>query len=57
MKKFVAIMLIAMGAVAFAQTAAVRESSLSPAQLNIANAQRLIDKNPKDFEASRPSRT
>ena len=51
MKKLVAIMLIMMGAAAFAQTATVSESRLSPAQISIARAQQLIDKNSKDFEA------
>jgi|HubBroStandDraft_4_1064222.scaffolds.fasta_scaffold02239_2 tetratricopeptide (TPR) repeat protein len=51
MKKIVAFMLTILGAVSvFAQTAATT-SILSPAQLSIARAQQLIDKNPKDFEA------
>ncbi len=51
MKKTVAFMLIILGAVSvFAQTAATT-SILSPAQLSIARAQELIDKNPRDFEA------
>jgi tetratricopeptide (TPR) repeat protein len=52
MNKLVAILLIALGAsTAFAQIAATPDTKLSPAQLGIAQAQRLIDKNSKDFEA------
>jgi len=52
MKKFFAIILMFLGtALAFAQTTESQGRSLSPAQLSIARAQRVIDKNPKDFEA------
>jgi tetratricopeptide (TPR) repeat protein len=52
MKKLVVIMLIIFGvSVAFAQTTVTTAATLSPAQMNIARAQQLIDKNPKDFEA------
>ena len=52
MKKFVVITLIILGTSAsFGQVAAIPETHLSPAQLNIARAQQLIDKNAKDYEA------
>jgi tetratricopeptide (TPR) repeat protein len=51
MKNVVAIILILVGPASFAQTAGAREGTLSPAQMSIAQAQQLIDKNPKDFEA------
>jgi tetratricopeptide (TPR) repeat protein len=52
MKKLVAVLLVVLGtATAFAQAAATSTDKLSPAQLNIVRAQRLINKNPKDFEA------
>jgi tetratricopeptide (TPR) repeat protein len=52
MKNIVAITLVILGAAAgFAQTSAPQRPTLSPAQLNIARAQQIIDKNPKDYEA------
>ncbi len=52
MKKIVAITIVIMGtAVGFAQTSASQRPALSPAQLYIARAQQIIDKNPKDYEA------
>jgi tetratricopeptide (TPR) repeat protein len=51
MKKIVAFMLMVLGAVSvFAQTSATT-AILSPAQLSVARAQQVIDKNPNDFEA------
>jgi len=52
MKKLVAVILMFLGTTAaFTQATESQRSVVSPAQLSIANAQRLIDKNPKDFEA------
>ena len=52
MKKTVAIMLVILGtAAAFAQNPAPQPPASSPAQLNIAKAQQIIAKNPKDYEA------
>ena len=52
MKKTIAIMLTILGTVAaYAQNPAQQPPVLSPAQLNIAKAQQIIDKNPKDYEA------
>jgi hypothetical protein len=53
MKRIAAFLLLILGTVAgFAQgpnTSA--ETQLSPAERNMAQARKLIDKNPKDFEA------
>jgi tetratricopeptide (TPR) repeat protein len=52
MRTLAVVMLIIIGSVSlFAQTAESHEQVLSPAQLGIARAQQIIDKNPKDFEA------
>ena len=52
MNKLVAITLIVLGtSAAFAQIAVTPGTKLSPAQLNIARAQQLIEKKPRDFEA------
>ena len=52
MKKLIAVILMFLGAVAaLAQATGSQRSFESPAQLSVANAQRLIGKNPKDFEA------
>jgi tetratricopeptide (TPR) repeat protein len=52
MKKIAALVLIVLSAgIAIAQTASAAGEKVSPAQVNMARAQQLIDKNPKDFEA------
>jgi len=51
MKKFAAFILALCAVSAYAQSAVTTEVKLSPAQLSIAHAQQLIDKNPQDFEA------
>ena len=52
MKKLAAILLLALStASSFAQNTVTPAAKLSPAQLGIAHAQQLIDKNPKNFEA------
>ncbi len=53
MKQFAALLLLVLGAVAgFAQgSKAPTETALSPAQRSMAQATKLVDKNPKDFEA------
>lgn len=52
MKKLAALVLIVAGAVAsIAQTSATPEPKLSPAEQSMAVAKKLIDKNPKNYEA------
>jgi tetratricopeptide (TPR) repeat protein len=53
MKRIAALLLLVLGTVAgFAQgPSASPETKLSPAERNMAQARKLIDKNPKDFEA------
>jgi tetratricopeptide (TPR) repeat protein len=51
MKKMVGFLLLLLAATGFAQTAVPAGPELSPAQRGMAQAQKLIDKNPKDFEA------
>jgi tetratricopeptide (TPR) repeat protein len=52
MKTMFAFMLLLMATTGFAQTASsTADPSLSPAERGIAQAQKLIDKNPRDFEA------
>ena len=52
MKKLVALVLMIVSAVAaFAQTSATDGPKLSPAEQSMAVARKLIDKNPKNYEA------
>jgi len=52
MKRLVTVITVLMGlGAALAQNAAVSESRLSPAQQAMEQAQKLIDKNAKDYEA------
>jgi tetratricopeptide (TPR) repeat protein len=51
MKKIAALMLIALGASAAIAQSEPKDEKLSPAQVNMARAQQLIDKNSKDYEA------
>ena len=52
MKKFVAITVLGLAsAAAFAQREAKQEARLSPAEQSMAQAQRMIDRDGKDFEA------
>ena len=52
MKKLAALVLMIVSAVAaFAETSATSEPKLSPAEQSIAVARKLIDKNPKNYEA------
>jgi tetratricopeptide (TPR) repeat protein len=51
MKKFALILMIMSVATAFAQITATAEPKLSPAEQSMAVARKLIDKNPKNYEA------
>ena len=52
MKRFAALMALAlMAGAGFAQTPVATETKLSPAQLSMERAQKLIDRRPQDFEA------
>ena len=52
MKRFAALMALAlMAGAGFAQTPVATETKLSPAQLSMERAQKLIDRKPQDFEA------
>ncbi|HEX8816131.1 MAG TPA: tetratricopeptide repeat protein [Terriglobales bacterium] len=51
MKTILAFMLMLLVTSGFAQSSSPADSALSPAERGMAQAQKLIDKNPKDFEA------
>src|SRR6516162_7274575 len=51
MKKFALILMIVSAAAAFAQITPTAEPKLSPAEQSMAVARKLIDKNPKNYEA------
>jgi tetratricopeptide (TPR) repeat protein len=51
MKKTIAFMLLWIASAGFAQTVTPADSTFSPAERGMAQAQKLIDKNPRDFEA------